>query len=124
VRAQQEFARIEARRLIETGAPGEYVAAMVDVGREYLASRVPGVRRSNTSSELLRRMQSLDGVEGELPHLLNRADLVKFARAVITGEDASRAGALVKAIVDHVEARINPESEIAKRLATAKERAA
>jgi hypothetical protein len=124
VRAQQEFARIEARRLIETGAPGEHVAAMVDVGREYLASRVPGVRRSNTSSELLRRMQSLDGVEGELPHLLNRADLVKFARAVITGEDASRAGALVKAIVDHVEARINPESDIAKRLATAKERAA
>jgi hypothetical protein len=124
VRAQQEFARIEARRLIETGAPGEHVAAMVDVGREYLASRVPGVSRSNTSSELLRRMQSLDGVEGELPHLLNRADLVKFARAVITGEDASRAGALVKAIVDHVEARINPESDIAKRLATAKERAA
>jgi hypothetical protein len=124
VRAQQEFAKIESRRLVEVGEPGQYVAAMVDVGREYLASRVPGVRRSNTSSELLRRMQSSDGVEGELPQILNRADLVKFARATITGEDASQAGALVKAIVDHVEARINPESEIARRLAAAKERAA
>ena len=47
---------------------------MVDVVREYLAARVPGVRRSDTSSELLRTMQPRDGVEGELPRLLERAD--------------------------------------------------
>ena len=124
VRAQQEFARIEARRLIETGEPREYLAAMVDVTREYLAARVPGVRRSNTSGELLRRMQPREGVEGELPGLLDRADLVKFARGEVDAEVARKAGAVLKAIVDHVEARVNPESPVAKRLAAAKGRAA
>jgi len=124
VRAQQEFARIEARRLIETGEPREYLASMVDVTREYLAARVPGVRKSNTSGELLRRMQPREGVEGELPALLDRADLVKFARGEVDAEVARKAGTVLKAIVDHVEARVNPESAVAKRLAAAKGRAA
>ena len=124
VRAQQEFARIEARRLIETGEPREYLASMVDVTREYLAARVPGVRRSNTSGELLRRMQPREGVEGELPALLDRADLVKFARGEVDAEVSRKAGTVLKAIVDHVEARVNPESAVAKRLAAAKGRAA
>jgi hypothetical protein len=123
-RAQQEFARIEARRLLEDGQPGEYFAAMVDVVREYLAARVPGVRRSDTTSELLRAMKPRDGVEAELAGLLEQADLVKFARAEIDGVDAREAGLTLRAIVDHVEARLNPESEVAKRMAVAKERAA
>ena len=123
-RAQQEFARIEQRRLLEDGNYVEYYARMVDVVREYLAARVSGVRRSNTSSELLRTMQPRDGVEAELPRLLERADLVKFARAGVSVEEAREAGLALRAIVDHVEARINPESEPAKRAAAAKERAA
>ena len=124
VRAQQEFARIEARRLLEDGRSAEYFAAMVDVAREYLAARVHGVRRSDTSSELLRAMQPRDGVETELPRLLERADLVKFARAEVSLEEARQAGLALRAIVDHVEARVNPESDVAKRLAAGKERAA
>lgn len=124
VKAQREFAAIEARRLIETGEPEEYLASMVDVAREYLAARVAGVRRSNTSGELLRTMQPREGVEGELPSLLDRADLVKFARGEVDADVAQKAGAVLKAIVDHVEARVNPESEVAKRIAAAKGRAA
>ena len=124
VRAQQEFARIESRRLIETGEPEEYVAAMVDVTREYLAARVPGVRRSDTTTELLIAMQPRQGIEIELPQLLERADLVKFARASVNDQEARDAGAQLRAIVDHVEARINPESEPGKRLAAARARAA
>ena len=124
VRAQQEFARIEARRLLETGEPEEYFAAMVDVTREYLAARVPGVRRSDTTRELLRRMQPREGVEAELPRLLDRADMVKFARADVAQQEAREAGAQLRAIVDNVEARVNPESEPAKRQAAAKGRAA
>jgi hypothetical protein len=56
--------------------------------------------------------------------LLDEADLVKFARAEIAREEAREAGLTLKAIVDHVEARVNPESEIARRMAAAKERAA
>ena len=123
-RAQQKFARIEQRRLLEDGKFAEYYAEMVDVTREYLAARVPGVRRSDTSSELLRTMQPRDGVEAELPRLLERGDLVKFARADVSLEQAREAGLVLRAIVDHVEARLNPESDVAKRTAAAKERAA
>lgn len=124
VRAQQEFARIEQRRLLEDGQYREYYAAMVDVARTYLAARIPGVRRSDTTSELLRTMQPHDGVESELPRLLERGDLVKFARASVPLEEAREAGLAMRAIVDHVEARVNPESEVAKRSAAARERAA
>jgi hypothetical protein len=123
-RAQQAFARIAARRLLEDGQSEEYFAAMVDIAREYLVARIPGVRRSDTSSELVRAMTPRDGVEAELPRLLEEADLVKFARGEIAREEAGEAGLALKAIVDHVEARVNPESEIAKRMAAAKERAA
>jgi uncharacterized membrane protein YccC len=123
-RAQQEFARIAQRRLLEDGRYDEYFAAMVDVTREYLAARVPGVRRSDTSSELLRTMQPRDGVEGELPRLLDRGDLVKFARAKASLDESREAGLALRAIVDHVEGRLNPDSEVAKGIVAAKERAA
>ncbi len=124
VRAQQEFARIAARKLLEKDEPEEYVAAMVDVVREYLAARVPGVRRSNTTTELLNAMRPREGVEAELPQILDRTDLVKFARASMARDDAARIGSLAKEIVDHVEARINPESEAGKRLSGGKAKAA
>jgi hypothetical protein len=69
-------------------------------------------------------MQPQDGVEGQLPALLTRGDLVKFARAEVPREEALDAGKTARDIVDHVEARINPESEPAKRALAAKERAA
>ena len=124
VRAQQEFARIEARKLTEKDEPEEHVTAMVDVVREYLAARVPGVRPSNTTTELVRAMNPRDGVEAELPDILERADMVKFARAGVVVEEATRAGAMAREIVDHVEARLNPESEPGKRSAAARARAA
>ena len=123
-RAQQEFARIEARRLLEDGQYAEYFAAMVDVTREYLAARVPGIRRSDTTTEILRVMNPGAGAETELPRLLEQADLVKFARADTTLEEAREAGRILRSVVDQVEARVNPESQIAKRSSAPKERAA
>ena len=124
VKAQQEFALIEARKLIESGQASVYLAAMVDVVREYLAARVPGVRRSDTTLELLRTWKPGDQVEAQLPRWLDEADLVKFARGEISPDSSRTAGATLRAIVDHVEARINPESEAAKKLGAARERAA
>jgi hypothetical protein len=124
VRAQQEFGRIEALHLLEDRQYTEYFTAMVDVAREYLAARVPGVRRSDTTSELLRAMQPQGGVEAELPRLLEVADLVKFARGETTLAEARHAGQALREIVDHVEARLNPESAVAKRMVSTKARAA
>ena len=123
-RAQEEFAQIDRRRLLETGRYADYYAASVDVIRRYLAGRVPGVRTSDTSSELLRTMQPRDGIESDLPRLLDRGDLVKFARADVSLGEAREAGLALRAIVDHVEARVNPESDVAKRTAAAKDKAA
>ncbi|MEA2706249.1 MAG: hypothetical protein QOH22_1037 [Gemmatimonadaceae bacterium] len=123
VRAQREFERIERMGLVEADRGPQYLALIVDVAREYLAARVPGVRRSDTTSELLRAMQPHDGVEAVLPGLLARADLVKFAGDDLAGDEAREAGRAIRAIVDHVEARLNPESEPAKKVA-ARERAA
>lgn len=122
--AQEEFARIEARKLIDKDEAEEYVAAMINVLREYLAARVPGVRRSNTTVQLLNAMHPTDGVEAQLPGILDRADMVKFARATVRRDEAATTGALAKEIVDHVEARLNPESEPGRRLNAAKEKAA
>ncbi|HEY8851128.1 MAG TPA: hypothetical protein VIM36_03040 [Gemmatimonadaceae bacterium] len=123
VRAQGEFDRIERMQLLEADRGPEYLALFVDVAREYLAARVPGVRRSDTTSELLRAMQPHDGAEADLPGLLERADLVKFAQEDLTRDESREAGVSIRAIVDHVEARLNPESEPAKKAAS-RERAA
>ncbi len=123
VRAQREFDRIERMGLLEVDHGPEYLALIVDVAREYLAARVPGVRRSDTTSELLRAMQPQNGVEAELPGLLERTDLVKFAGEELPRDEARKAGLEIRAIVDHVEARLNPESVPAKKIAT-RERAA
>lgn len=127
VRAQRELQRIEQLRLIEEGRAALYLALVVDAAREYLAARVEGVRRSDTTTELLHTMQPLDGVEAQLPALLERADMVKFARADVASEEARAVGLATREVIDHVEARLNPESEPAKRAAKAaapKERAA
>ena len=127
VRAQRELARIEQLRLIDEGRAALYLALVVDVAREYLAARVPGVRRSDTTTELLHTMEPRDGVEAGLPALLERADMVKFGRADVSDADARAVGLATREVIDHVEARLNPESEPAKRAAKTqapKERAA
>jgi hypothetical protein len=124
VRAQREFARIEQQRLLEKDRAADYLSAMVYVLREYLAARVPGVRRSDTSTELLRTMQPRDGVEADLPALLERADMVKFARADVSALEATPLADAARAIVHHVEVRLNPESDVAKRAVAARGKAA
>lgn len=126
-RAQSELERIEKLGLIEEGRAALYLAMVVDIAREYLAARIEGVRRSDTTTELLDAMQPRDGVETELAALLERADMVKFAQASVSSDEARAVGVVTREVIDHVEARLNPESEPAKRAAKAaltKERAA
>ncbi len=101
--AEREFSRIEAMRLIEAGEPEQYVALMTDVLRHYLAARVEGIQRSQTTSELLAASASVHPYAGGLAHLLSRADLVKFARHRVSPEEAQALGAQARAIVRQVE---------------------
>ena len=110
LRAQQAFARIEKLELIRQGRSEEYVEAVVDVARVYLAARIPGVRRSNTTAELLDAMQSRASVAGDLTPVLETADLVKFARGTVSDDEAVRGGAIARAAVEAVESAHKAET--------------
>jgi hypothetical protein len=103
--AQRDFARVEAMQLLQAGDTGRHAALMTDVMREYLAARVPEIERSHTSSELLSAGGRIHGVAGGLGELLWRADLIKFARAGITRDEAeeiaAKARGAVQAVEDH-----------------------
>ena len=101
--AEKEFARIEAMHLIESGESERYVALMTDVMRDYLAARVEGVQRSQTTTELLAGVASIRQHAPGLEHLLSRADLVKFARERVTPDEARALGGQARSIVRQVE---------------------
>ena len=112
IRAQREFERIEAMRLIEGGEPERYAALMTDVLREYLAARVSGIERSHTSSELLAKSGAIHAAAPSLGELLWRTDLIKFAAASTPADEAERLGASAKGIVKSVEmAMLDTEHE-------------
>lgn len=104
-RAKLEFARMEREHPAATD-PARHFAGMVDVMRDYLAERVTGIRRSYTTHELLAGMTLETEAQRSLPALLERADLVKFARASTTPDEASAAGTGARLIVDETEARV------------------
>ena len=118
--AEREFSRIEALGLVEAGERGRHVALMVEVLRDYLALRVPEARASLTSSELLAALRGVRVVP--LPRLapvLEEADMVKFARRLVTAERARDVGREARAIARDVESAI-----VASAAPPAQERAA
>ena len=101
--AEREFARIEALKLIESGEPERYVAMMTDVLRHYLAARVEGIQRSQTTPELISAAAPIHPYAGGLANLLSQADLVKFARQRLAPAEAQALGGQARAIVRQVE---------------------
>lgn len=103
--AEKDFARIEGMRLIESGEPERHVAMMVDVMRCYLAARVEGMERSQTTTEMLAASTAIDAQAGGLAQLLGRTDMIKFARERVGADDAramgSHARTIVKSVEDH-----------------------
>ena len=101
--AEREFARIESMGLVAAGKPELHAALMSDVMREYLSARVPGIERSQTSSELLATSGEIRAPAQGLGELLWRADLIKFARHPVPGDEAEKLGASARGIVRAVE---------------------
>jgi hypothetical protein len=101
--AEREFARIESMALVAAGKPEMHVALMSDAMRAYLAARVPGVERSQTSSELLSKAGDIHSSATGLGDLLWRTDLIKFARQPVPGDEAKQLGASARGIVRAVE---------------------
>ena len=101
--AEREFDRIEAMQLVQAGEGERHAALMSDVLREYLAARVPGIRRSQTSSELLTASGEIHNAAPGIGELLWRTDLIKFAGLRIPPDEAERLGASTRSTVRSVE---------------------
>lgn len=113
--AEREFARIEAMQLVQAGEGERHAALMTDVMRTYLAARVPEIRSSHTSSELLAASPRIHSVARGLGELLWRADLIKFANVRVEPDEAERLGASAKTIVNAVEEHLEAEEEQAEQ---------
>ena len=99
-RAEREFARIQALRLIEAGERGRYVTLVVEVLRDYFAARYRQAPLSLTSTELLAALRGERAVPNDqLMRVLNETDLIKFARRAVTAERAQEIGREARAIV-------------------------
>jgi hypothetical protein len=117
--AQQEFARIEAMRLVDAGEGEQHATLMSDVMREYLARRIPEIERSHTSSELVAASGRIHSAASGLGELLWRTDLIKFARIGLAPDEATSLGATARSIVENVEDYILAEEEREKQEAKA-----
>ena len=99
-RAEAEFQRIEALGLLDAGERGRYVTLMIEVLRDYLATRYVEAMLSLTSSELQRTLHDVPHVpQDRLTRLLTEADLIKFARRPVSGDRARELGREARAIV-------------------------
>jgi len=111
-RAQADFQRIEALRLLDAGERGRYVTLMIEVLRDYLAARYVEARLSLTSTELHRSLSAAPNVpDDRLARLLNDVDLIKFARRPVSGDRARDLGREARAIVadEHKASKPTPE---------------
>jgi Domain of unknown function (DUF4381) len=111
-RAQSEFQRIEALRLLDAGERARYVMLMVEVLRDYLAARYSEASLSLTSTELQRSLRDSPNVpDDRLARLLGDADLIKFARRPVSGERSRDLGHEARTIVadEHKAAQPPPE---------------
>jgi len=114
-RAEREFARIEALRLIEAGERGRYVTLVVEVLRDYLATRYARAPLSLTSTELLMALRGERAVPNDrLMRVLNETDLIKFARRAVTAERAQEIGRETRAIVAQEHAASRPPEPVEK----------
>lgn len=117
-RAEREFARIQALRLIQAGERGRYVTLVVEVLRDYLATRYPKAPLSLTSTELLAALRGERAVPNDrLMRVLNETDLIKFARRPVTAERAQEIGREARAIVAQEHAASRPAAPAAEKAA-------
>ena len=118
LRAEREFARIEALRLVQAGERGRYVTLVVEVLRDYLAARYRAAPLSLTSTEVLAALRTEGAVPNDrLLRVLNEADLIKFARRPVTAERAQEIGREARAIVAQEHAASQPAAPPEKRAA-------
>jgi hypothetical protein len=118
--AEREFARIEAQRMLESGETERYAIAMSNVVRGYLARAVPSLHESLTTRELADAARAVRTVPVDrVAALLERVDLLKFAAARTSIDEARAMGTEARAIVNDTDAAITAAVAAARAEAAA-----
>ncbi|HEY0777654.1 MAG TPA: hypothetical protein VGD56_06780, partial [Gemmatirosa sp.] len=124
-RALAGFAALDPRGLVALGEGGRHVALAVDVMRDYLVARFPGVAgASQTSGELVGALAAHGEVPADpLRAVLAAGDLVKFAAAPVRADDAARVATDARGIVEATETAVRARETQAAAEAVARARA-
>lgn len=114
--AEREFARVERAGWIAAGNPARHATEMAAVLRGYLQRVVSGVRPSGTTRELGVHLAGAPAVPAARAlALLERVDLVKFAAARVSANEAAAAGSEARGVVAETERGLAMERERAAR---------
>jgi hypothetical protein len=102
VRAIRELNRVEAMGLVDAGERTRFVALVVEVLRDYLATRHPDASLALTSRELVAAMRRHPTVPLEqLSRVLHEADLAKFAGWALSEERARNLSREARRVIEH-----------------------
>jgi len=101
--ARSRLAALEARGLLRDGQFEEYLDEVCDALREYLGGRYGFYGLESTTRELLRLLNSRApdfSEEQDVRTILQRVDLVKFARRIPSEEECEDAMRLIRRIIE------------------------
>ncbi len=116
--AERDFARVESRRLLESGEAEQYAVEMIAVVRRYLSCVIPEAAQSATTSELAFALRNSRAVPVQrLIGALDATDLMKFARERSTAERARDIGADARRIVSETSAALEAAQVAASKAA-------
>jgi hypothetical protein len=113
--AEREFQRIEAMHLLDAGQGERHAILMTGVLRTYLDRRFATLGPSATTRELAGRLRTVSVVPYDRTvGVLERVDLLKFARQTVSRDQALAIGTESRALVQQIETRVR-EAELATK---------
>ncbi len=103
-RAEEAFARLDARRLPSAGEGGRHVALAAEIVRQYLADIEPSLALPLTNAELLTAVKPIEGMpDRQLRQLLDQVDAVRFSGDRVDLQTVQRVSGLARELVRDVD---------------------
>jgi hypothetical protein len=104
-RAEEAFARLDARELIAAGEGGRHAALATEIVRQYLADIEPSLSLTLTNRELLDTARPIAGIPAlRLAQLLESTDRVRFSGRRAAPESIRRVSGLARELVREMDA--------------------
>ncbi len=103
-RADDAFARLDARQLIGAGEGGRHVALAAEIVRQYLAEIESSLALALTNAELLTAIAPIDGMpDRRVAELLQQVDAVRFSGTRVDADVARRVSGLARELVRDID---------------------